>query len=478
MHGRILATLVLFGSSLCLVGEAAAPSAADDDTPVFVVALFRHGIRSPTPEFKDTDANQHSGRKWPTLEDWKAMPMSPPDCDKGAGWGYLTTRGQTVVQGLGAYYGDHYLKAWKNGFNVYLWADSGNQRTRETANALKMGFKNSGIPESRITLKWQQPDCSTDPLFHPFKAGCGVPDPKTITDAIHSIEKGRKDAEKNFKANFEELYRLLDCKGAPCQPLKHVDDSVSPCIDLLHPPDKCGSPITWSGRFNGETTSGKFPYASSASEAFLLEYANDMPFSQVGWNKVKAAGNLPFMLQLHEIYFTLTDRETYLAKIEGSNLVREILNQLRRKAGRPTPDQCLRATVDSDFVGLVGHDTNLANVGALLGLEWKFDAENLPEDMKHLPANDALPAGALIFELRKHTDGAWFVRVEYVTQSPGEMRDGPTNTAHSVAVDGVACSQKRPCEIQLETFEKVVAKRIGDQFLSTCAKGEPSCGAR
>ena len=203
-----------------------------------------------------------------------------------------------------------------------------------------------------------------------------------------------------------------------------------------------------------------------------------MPFSEVGWNKVNAAENLPSMLQLHEIYFTLTDRETYLAQIEGSNLVREILNQLKRKAGRPTPDQCLRATVDSDFVGLVGHDTNLANVGALLGLEWKFDDENLPENMKHLPANDALPAGALVFELRQHSEGAWFVRVEYVTQSLAEMRDGPTNKAHSVAVDGVACSQKRPCEIQLETFEKLVAKRIGDQFLSTCARGEPSCGAR
>ena len=145
IRSRVLVIVVLFGSSLYLIGEAAAPSSAAEDPPVFVVALFRHGIRSPTPEFKDTNADQHSGKKWPALEKWQVM--SADDCDKGAGWGYLTTHGQNVVQGLGAYYGDHYLKgAWKNGFNVYLWADSGNQRTRETANALKMGFKNSGIP--------------------------------------------------------------------------------------------------------------------------------------------------------------------------------------------------------------------------------------------------------------------------------------------------------------------------------------------
>jgi 4-phytase/acid phosphatase len=475
MRPRILAVLVLFGSSLYLIGQALAPSSPADDTPKLVVALFRHGIRSPTPDFNQVDADKDSGDKWPALEDWNVI--ATPDCDKGNGWGYLTTHGQSVVQGLGAYYGEHYLKAWKNGFNVYLWADSGNQRTRETANALKVGLKNAGVPESRITVDWQKPDCSTDPLFHPFKAGCGIPDSKTIRDTVAEIEKGRKEAEKNFKANFEQLYGVLNCTGAPCEPLKGIIDAVSPCTDLLRPPAKCGSPITWSGTFNGQKSSGRFPYASSASEAFLLEYANDMPLTQVGWGKVNVAENLHSMLQLHETYFTLTDRETYLAKIEGSNLIREILNQLERKAGRQPPDGCLRANADSDFVGLVGHDTNLANVGALLGLEWKFDDQNLPADIKNLPANDALPAGALVFELRKHSDGVWFVRVEYVTQSLDQMRDGPTNKAFPLAVDGMACSQKRPCEIRLETFEKLVAKRIGSQFLSTCTNGEPRCGA-
>jgi hypothetical protein len=193
----------------------------------------------------------------------------------------------------------------------------------------------------------------------------------------------------------------------------------------------CNAPVAWSGQFS---------FASGASEAFLLEYANNMT---VGWNRIPvppqrgAPWSLRDMMQLHEFFFDQMDRQPYLAKIQGSNLVREISDQINRKAGGPMLGQCPRASAESRFVGLVGHDTNLASVGALLNLGWRFDDASLPPDTFGLPANNALPAGALVFELRKGARG-YFVRIAYVTQSLLQMRGAfPTHIAF-------ACGRSTP----------------------------------
>jgi hypothetical protein len=367
MRARILAVLILLGSSVYLIGQSAAPSPAADDTPKLVVALFRHGIRSLTPSFAK-DADKHSRDKWPALADWKVMvppPGDPPDCDPGKGWGYLTIHGQKVAQTLGAYYGAYYKQgAWANGFKIYLWADGGNQRTRETANALAVGLKNASSPGNPVTVAFI-PACASDPLFHPFKSLCGAPNGDELTHFAAEInKKWQQWAETSYQSEFGQLYNVLSCfKAGQCSPLSAVTAKADACVAT-----DCGSPLQWSGLFS---------YASSASEGFLLEYANGM---DVGWGRVDppktaAAEKLQGMLKLHEFYFDKTDRflgddkqaNQVLAGIEGSNLIREILDQLNRKAGRPTLGLCPRANADSDFVGLVGHDTNLAGVGALLG---------------------------------------------------------------------------------------------------------------
>jgi hypothetical protein len=468
---RILAAFILFASSLYLIAQSAAPLVggappAADDKLTLVVALFRHGVRSPSPDFEPKQAEEHSKQKWPTLADWKAM--APVDeCDPGSGWGYLTLHGQQLAQGLGRYYGNLYQQAWSGGFNVYLWADAQNQRTRETAKALSLGFQKSGIPNARVMVA-SLPACTADPLFHPFPSQCGTPDAEKLQTFAAAINQNwLMWAIATYDLDFRELYPLLDCfnKDECSMPLKWVTDSANTCVISS---SKCKAPLTWKGRFS---------YASSASEAFLLEYANNM---DVGWGmvdppKLSASSKLKDMLKLHEFYFDNTDRflddngkaDPYLASIEGSNLSREILDQIKRRANEPTDGKCPRANPDSDFVGLIGHDTNLASVSALLELGWKFDDKNLPADTQGLPANDALPAGALVFELRQR-NGAYFVRVEYVTQTLEDMRKGPTDKAVRLAVDGPACLGTRPCEMPLSAFETLVKGKVAPQFLSGC----------
>jgi 4-phytase/acid phosphatase len=112
-------------------------------------------------------------------------------------------------------------------------------------------------------------------------------------------------------------------------------------------------------------------------------------------------------MPLHLLRFNLMDRTPYLAARQGSALVQRIVSTFRRflsTGGSSSP----RLTI------LVGHDTNIFNIGGMLGLHW-----SLPS---YLP-DQTPPAGALHFELlRERRTGLHSVRVSYVAQTPNQMR--------------------------------------------------------
>jgi 4-phytase/acid phosphatase len=227
---------------------------------------------------------------------------------------------------------------------------------------------------------------------------------------------------------------------------------------------------------NKELKNGRFSYASMASEAFLLEYANGMPNDQVAWDHVappnQSGPRLQDILRLHELYFDQTDRRPYIAQMQASNLIKEINDLIRRKAGWSI-DGCPHADADSDFVGLVGHDTNLAGVGKLLDLGWRFD--KLPDDTQYVPANDALPGGALVFELRRRGHDE-FVRVSYLTYGLTHMRwPSDREQPFVVPVEGAACGSSSPCDIPLGKFVDLLGSAVNSRFLSACVDGKQQC---
>src|SRR5207245_1234974 len=149
---------------------------------VFVVAVFRHGVRAPLADFA-AHADEHASQHWPaTPAEWGAKD-----------WGDLTARGAILAARVGEYYGTHYTTVRPEGFKAYLWAELG------------------------------------------------------------------------------QLEAVLACNKAEtgCTPLSDVTDVAKPWIDGHERKE----PVEWKGRFS---------YASSASEAFLLEQANLM---QVAWGR-------------------------------------------------------------------------------------------------------------------------------------------------------------------------------------------------
>ena len=439
---------------------------ASQPEPQFVVALFRHGVRAPLKEFAD-HANDYAGQCWPAKpSDWGAKH-----------WGDLTAHGQLLAVHVGEYYSDRYRNSLPPPFRVFLWTDV-DDRTLATAEALATGFRKRGVAPKDVMVASRpvtvrpdkDADRDPDPLFHPFKAGCGTPERYRLDAIARFINIQWADWAKRDD-RFAQLSRVLACPTEKCTktctPLERVQDVATAWAKG----EERKSPIKWKS--TSPDHPGLFPYGSSASEAFLLEYANHM---LVGWGNVSppnpaAKQYLAAMMGLHEFYFDKTERDSYLALIDGSNVVREISDQLNRQAGRATRGQCPRGDKDARFIGLVGHDTNLATVGALLNIHWSFSGMPPEFGMRDLPNDDALPAGALVFELYKQS-GVYSIRVVYITQSPRQMYDGGSGELFPLlARCTINNKEKYPCDLSLDEFNDLVAGALGkdNYFLTTCS---------
>jgi 4-phytase / acid phosphatase len=168
---------------------------------------------------------------------------------------------------------------------------------------------------------------------------------------------------------------------------------------------------------HGAELRGPLSIASTLSENLLLEYTQGMSGNDLGWGCLDEAA-LREAMQLHAAEEDIADRTPVIARMHASNLLDRIDKALAQSAsgkavagapGKP----------DDKVLLLVGHDTNIATVSGVLGLEWIIDGRR----------NDTPPGGALIFELWRAASGSYSVRVYYTAQTLDQMRDATALTA-------------------------------------------------
>ena len=109
--------------------------------------------------------------------------------------------------------------------------------------------------------------------------------------------------------------------------------------------------------------------ASTLSEVFLLEYAEGMPESDLGWGRL-TKDKLIQILELHTAYADLARRTPYLARARGSNLLAHICASLEQAASGKPVAGALGQPGDALAI-LAGHDTNLSNLSGMLDLRWR-----------------------------------------------------------------------------------------------------------
>jgi 4-phytase/acid phosphatase len=406
---RTAAGAVVVGLAVaCLSGP---PGAAAADLKLErVVLLMRHGIRPPTkaavvPAGIAKDA-------WPS---WSVA------------FGFLTTHGAEAVGRLGAFDRAFYAERGLLPANgcltpdvVEIYADT-DQRTIKTAEAYAAGL----APNCSLAAG-HRPQDAGDPLFSPLDGAADFDGDAARAAVLARFPEGLGPVAARHSAALDILSRAMGCCTAPA------------CLAGAGACDLASLPADVAASGKGKPKlAGSLDYGSTVSEVLLLEYMDGKPMAEVGWGRVSKA-DIAAALALHPVKFDVLERTPYIAKRAASPLARRMLDALQRPAGA-------KLTV------LVGHDTNIADLGGLLDLHWQ---------VADYPADDPPPAGALGFELLRDTAGHRFVRAVYQAQSMDDARDLTVldrgHPAAYVEVEIPGCADACP----IANFERLLAAKM------------------
>lgn len=364
---------------VCLLCVSVPAAEMPSSEPVLtkVVILSRHGVRSPTQA-------GHTLAEW-SVRKWPEWPVPR---------GHLTTRGAWLVTMQWARLGQWFReKALLSGTcpkaeDIRVYADV-DQRTRATAKALLDGL----APECSLTYTYA--DGAQDPVFHPLKAGVCRLDEQTVLRDVLLDSGGPEGLQHALKSGLS----LISEVAGPALPKLCADHGLKvPCNAVDIP-----SQVVVSPERDKAGIEGGLGIAGSLAEIWLLEYAQ-WPDTLPAWG-LGGPGLLKTVLPVHMQVFNAINRAESVAKSQGSMLVSRILDALEDKGDKDA--------AAARIVAFVGHDTNIANIGGMLGLTW--------EQPGYVP-DQTPPGGALMFTLWKMPDNSQGLGIQYVSLSLNGLR--------------------------------------------------------
>ena len=393
-------TLVLLGLAILLsmcssAAVVAQKTPAAKPTLRFVVILTRHGVRSVIRGVEDL--NEYASAPWP---DWRVPP------------GDLTPNGRKLMVLFGSYYRD-YLSV--NGLlsptgcgdatTIHIRADI-DPRTQETGRALAAGMMPGCGAAVHVLTTNDVHVLSTnkDPLFSPLAVGIGEPDRALAVASIAGRIGGNPDAlVAPYRSAFDTLREVLfGCKPNTRCP---AEERPGKQAILQQPSSIEAGKDGYAADFQGPLKIG-----SSLSEALLLEYANGMEGKDLGWGRL-TPGKLLEIMRIHAAYADLARQTPYVARIRASNLLSHIARSMEQAVSNTRLTGSLGNAGDRVLI-IVGHDTNISNIAAMLGISWLLNGYQ---------PDETPPGGALIFELWQQINGEFVVSTYFTAQSLEQM---------------------------------------------------------
>jgi 4-phytase/acid phosphatase len=410
---------------IAAMAMAAGLASVAEAAPVLerVVLVARHGVRAPTASPQALQAQ--TGRAWP------AWPVAP---------GELTPHGADALGRMAAFVRATYAQAgllpagacsgpgW-----VQVWADGGDQRTRESgavwARTLACGATARHGPEGE-----------RDALFDAAGMGIFPIDPRAGAAAISAATRDQADLVRpSDQASLDALQAIVApnaCAGG-----------VGPCFR---------APTAIVAGKSGLKLTGSLALGSTLAENLLLEYAEGLPLEQVGWGRLggdetQVERTLAAVLPAHDRAASLMRQTPYVASHNGAVLARTVLDLLQAKAPQdsraPPLSGAARLTV------IAGHDTNLSNLAGVFGLSWI-----LPDE-----PDATAPDTTLAFEVWR--DGsAETVRVVVYSQSLRQLRTASVlDQRHPPGVTPIPlpdCRDGPGGTCELSTLAEVIAGRL------------------
>lgn len=409
----------LLGAALCLALGSPASSYAQEKNPQgdrlkFALILSRHGVRSPT--WTNERLDEYAKDPWPK---WEVAP------------GLLTPHGRKLMTEFGTYYRQSFAarglfraEGCSDAAKLYIYTDS-DQRTIETGKGLADGL----FPDCATTVHSLE-EGKQDQLFHSAEKAAKADSGLAAAALAGRIGGDPSALSSAYQSQLRQMRRLLfDCGDPSCSAANKKDLLA---INSILSPGKGDHLVDIKGPLST---------AATFAENLQLEYLQGMTGTQLGWGHADEA-TIRSLMALHSASSDIVQRTPYIARVQASNLLAHIASTLQQAEQQHAVPGAIGSTQDR-VVFLVGHDTNIANVAALLDLHWLINGYQ---------RDDAVPGGALVFELWQNAAGADEIRVSYVAQTPDQMRNAsslslaePPRTA-TIFLSG--CSEARedsPC---------------------------------
>jgi 4-phytase/acid phosphatase len=305
------------------------------------------------------------------------------------------------MQALGAFYRQRLIangnlgQACPTADQLQVIADT-TPRNKESAQAVIDGL----VPGCHLSFLAMSGD-DNNPLFHYAKGDKNddaSPAPTEVSPALAELQA-----------------IVLGCTDKAC--LKTASDSGK---KLLVEDDK--------------PTHKAYKLSGTLSENLMLAYAEGKPVNEVAWGRADAA-RLGKVIVLHNDAFARDKKSMPAAAQAGSNLAAHILATLQAAAGEPTTTTALSPHGRGVFV-LIGHDTNLANIAGVFGLDW-HDARR-PDDYP--------PGGGLVFDLFKRGNH-YVVKVSALMPSMDDLRGNHFDDMKPAKLHVSGCGGRDECPL-------------------------------
>jgi 4-phytase / acid phosphatase len=361
-----------------------------DDTKLKLVIIFgRHSVRAPVAP--NSYLNSYSVRPYPVFS---------------VGPGILTENGARLSTILGSYY-----RLWLTKEGLLTGNDLADapfvyfranvlQRTRATAQAIATGM----LPGAALSIDWQQQ--GSDPLFDPVGAGVARFDQRKAMAAVNGRLGGNSQSLTSAYASELALTRSVlfgypaSQTPVPATPAGTVDVTTLPMDVTAGTP---ALPVNIGGLITVVNT----------IDPFVMEYADGLPASDVGWGQL-TVGGVGETSRFITLAWDLLFRTPYLAGVQSSNLASHIVRSMLQSATGNSMTGAL-GYPSSKVVMLVASDVNVTGLAGLFHLDWMLPGYQ---------ANFCSPGGALVFQLRQsQSTGEYIVRASYIAQTLDQLRN-------------------------------------------------------
>ncbi|MDT7934907.1 MAG: histidine-type phosphatase [Sphingomonadaceae bacterium] len=353
-----------------LAAAAPPPGPPPGESVERVFILMRHGVRTPTK-----NPPMPAGV---TPDAWPTWPVPP---------GHLTPSGGKNVALIGAY-DRAALVRWgvlpghgcPASGQMDLRSDS-DQRTIASADL----WAAAALPGCRVDNRHRPEGSDDDPLFATAGASSRAWDAAKANAAFAAAlgSGGVAALEARMQPALTTIDRIFCGNAQGACGVKREPSRIEPATQSKRP-----------------KIAGALDRGSSAAQILLLEYADGKPMAEVGWGRASAS-DVSAVSVLHASEYGAAIRAPYLAAHHSLPIARLMLAAFDPATRGP------RLTV------VMGHDTNLAALGGLLGLHWQAGG---------LAADDPAPGGAIVLTLVRLATGERMVRALYRSQSLEEMR--------------------------------------------------------